>query len=81
MRIRERLEFITPSLEPRLQYSARCDSTTGQNCPPLVLKSPHLMHVFGLPSDLASGLYRLEAAVHLMPVSATELTCVESTDL
>ncbi|KAJ5424691.1 hypothetical protein N7445_010664 [Penicillium cf. griseofulvum] len=81
MSIRERLEFITPLLEPRLQLSARCDNTPPQNCPPLVLKSPHLMQVFGLPSDLPSGLYRLEAAVSRIPASVTQLTCVESTDL
>jgi hypothetical protein len=81
MRIRERLEFITPLMEPRLQSSARRDNTPSQNCPPLVLKSPQLMQVFGLPSDLASSLYRLETAVPQMPVSATESTCVKSTDL
>jgi hypothetical protein len=81
MSIRERLEFITPLLEPRLQPSARRDNTSPQNCAPLVLRSPHLMQVFGLPSDLASGLYRLETAVPGMPSSATESTCVESTDL
>lgn len=81
MKIRERLEFITPLLEPRLQSSARRDNAPPRNCPPLVLKSPHLMQVFGLPSDLASGLYRLETAVPRMLASATESTCVESTDL
>lgn len=81
MRIRERLEFITPLLEPRLHSSVRHDNTLPQNCPPLVLKSPHLMQFFGLPSDLASGLYRLETAIPRMLASTAESTCVESTDL
>ncbi|KAJ5636511.1 uncharacterized protein N7484_009824 [Penicillium longicatenatum] len=76
MSIRERLEFITPLLEPRLQPPARRDDTSPQNCPPLILKSPHLMQVFGLPSDLASSLYRLETAVPRMLASATESPCV-----
>jgi hypothetical protein len=81
MRIRERLESITTLLEPRLQSSAQYGNTPPWNCPPLVLKSPHLMQVFGLPSDLASGLYRLETAVPRTLASATESMCVESTDL
>lgn len=81
MGIREKLEFITPLLESRLESSPRRDNAPSQSCPALVLKSPHLMQVLGLPSDLASALYRLETAVPRILSPATEFTCVESTDL
>ncbi|KAL4885928.1 hypothetical protein BJY04DRAFT_214125 [Aspergillus karnatakaensis] len=85
MSIRERLESITPMLEPRLQPASRGDNsppmTALRNFPPLVLKSPHLMQILGLLPDLASVLYRLENAVPRPPVSHSESTPVAHLDL
>jgi hypothetical protein len=82
MSIRERLESITPLLEqPQVQLAPRGDNdppvTALQNCPPLVLKSPHLMQILGLQSDLASVLYRLENTARQPPVALFESTPAE----
>ncbi|KAL2812632.1 hypothetical protein BJX63DRAFT_443406 [Aspergillus granulosus] len=86
MSIRERLEFITPRLEARLQPSTRHDdaptaAAPTRNFPPLSIRSPHLMQILGLPSNLASVLYRSEASVPPMTESSGEPTGIESTDL
>ncbi|KAF4210473.1 hypothetical protein CNMCM8980_009401 [Aspergillus fumigatiaffinis] len=86
MSIRKRLESITPLLEqPQVQLAPRGDNdppvTALQNCPPLVLKSPHLMQILGLQSDLASVLYRLENTARQPPVSLFESTPAECFDL
>ncbi|KAJ0413011.1 hypothetical protein BJY00DRAFT_297558 [Aspergillus carlsbadensis] len=84
MSIRERLEFITPLLEPRLQASPQRDSTPPvlalQDCPPLVLKSPYSMQIIGLPSNLTSILYRLETGTSRLPVSPPNSTWIEDSD-
>ncbi|KAL4916409.1 hypothetical protein BDW62DRAFT_218758 [Aspergillus aurantiobrunneus] len=51
----------------------RLESLAPLISPPLSLKSPHLMQVFGLPSDFTSLLYRLESRPHIAGVS-TKLT-------
>ncbi|PKX89044.1 uncharacterized protein P174DRAFT_414689, partial [Aspergillus novofumigatus IBT 16806] len=84
--IREKLESIMPLLEqPQVQLAPRGGNDPPvmalQNCPPLVLKSPHLMQILGLQSDLASVLYRLETTAHQPPVSLFELTPAECFDL
>ncbi|GFF88742.1 hypothetical protein IFM60648_08490 [Aspergillus lentulus] len=77
MSIRERLESITPLLEQPQVLAPRGDNdppvTALQNCPPLVLRSPHLMQILGLQSDLAAVLYRLENTAHQPPVSLFEI--------
>ncbi|KAL4932598.1 fungal specific transcription factor domain-containing protein [Aspergillus undulatus] len=82
MSIRERLQFITPLLEPRLQSSTLPDRTPPvggpQNCPPPVIKSPHLMQILGLPRDLASVLHRLESAAPQIAESPVESMHAES---
>jgi hypothetical protein len=64
MNIRERLEYITPLVEPQSHHVTLCENITPfafpRGCPPLVIKSAHLMQILGLPSDLACVLYRLE---------------------
>ncbi|KAL2831289.1 hypothetical protein BJY01DRAFT_260583 [Aspergillus pseudoustus] len=82
MSIRERLELLTPLLEPRRQPSTRSNhASPARNFPPLSIKSPHLMQILGLPSDLASVLYRLEAALPPVVETSAEPECVESPDL
>lgn len=76
--MRERLESIVLILEPRLQSSTLVHDAPlaggPQNCPPLVIKSPHLMQILGLPKDLASVLYRLEIAAPQTAESPVEWT-------
>ncbi|KAL3442399.1 hypothetical protein BJX65DRAFT_225705 [Aspergillus insuetus] len=85
MSIRERLEFITPLLGSRSQSSPDRDKTPPvaalQDCPPLLLKSPYSMQVLGLPSNLASILYRLEGAVSRVPASPVNPGWIEDTNL
>jgi hypothetical protein len=85
MSIRERLEFITPLLGSRSQPSPERDRTPPvaalQDCPPLVLKSPYSMQVLGLPSNLASILYRLEGAVPRVPASPVNSGWIDDTGL
>ena len=85
MSIRERLESITPLLEQPQELAPRGDNdppvTALQNCPPLVLRSPHLMQILGLQSDLAAVLYRLENTAHQPPVSLFESTPAGCFDL
>ncbi|KAL2821677.1 hypothetical protein BJX63DRAFT_223885 [Aspergillus granulosus] len=85
MSIRERLELITPLLKPRLQPPARREdfstTTSARNFPPISMVSPHFMQILGLPSDLASLLYRLEAAVSPVVESSAEPACINSPEL
>lgn len=86
MRIREKLESITPLVEPP---SHRIKSTSGNiahvalppGCPPLVMKSSHLMQIFDLPLDLAGVLYRLERSVSRIPESLAKSNIVGSADM
>ncbi|KAL5050886.1 hypothetical protein BDW71DRAFT_79843 [Aspergillus fruticulosus] len=85
MSIRERLELLTPLLESQPRPEALQDHTLSvaptQNSPPLSIKSPHLMQVLGLPSDMASMMCRLESAVPSIAGSPVELTHVEYPNL
>lgn len=74
MNIRERLEWITPLLGPRSHQVAIY-------CPPLVIKSTHLMQVLGLPSNLASVLYHLERPSTIISEQSVEHMAVGSADL
>ncbi|KAF9893113.1 hypothetical protein FE257_012524 [Aspergillus nanangensis] len=60
MGIREGLEALTSLLGPKKQHHHHHHPPVV--CPPLVLKSPHLMQILGLPLDLASSVlyYRRE---------------------
>ncbi|KAL2861166.1 fungal specific transcription factor domain-containing protein [Aspergillus lucknowensis] len=59
--VRERLEFLTPLVKqlPRDNAPAPSLAMPPQTTPSLTLRSSHLMQVLGLPSDLATLLYRL----------------------
>jgi hypothetical protein len=85
MSIRERLESIVPLLGPRLQASTLHHKAPlvgrPQICPPLVIKSPHLMQILGLPKDLASVLYRLEIAAPQIAESPVKGAHAGSPDL
>lgn len=85
MNIRERLECITPLLElPSHQvtlYDTIRPFALPRACPPLVIKSPHLMQVFGLPPDLARVLYHLERSSVQVSEHSVERTPVGSADV
>ncbi|KAL6232699.1 hypothetical protein BDW75DRAFT_247041 [Aspergillus navahoensis] len=83
--IRERLESITPILRPSLDQSTQPGPlppvALPWNCPPLVLKSPHVMLILKLPADTAYVLYLLSSAVPPTPEAPAELPRGGSTDL
>lgn len=85
MNIRERLECITPLLELPSHQVTLYDNVRPfalpRACPPLVIKSPHLMQVLGLPPDLARVLYNWERSSAQAAEHSVERTPVGSADL
>lgn len=74
MNVRERLERIAPLVEPPSRPA-------NLYCPPLVIKSTHLMQLLGLPSNLTNVLYHLERPSAVLSEQLVEHMAVDSADL
>ncbi|KAL2816588.1 hypothetical protein BDW59DRAFT_166312 [Aspergillus cavernicola] len=75
--IRERLDHISRLVQPPsspsiLHSNVLAVTQPPSNSPSLVIKSPYLMQIIGLRSDLSSFLYRLETAIPFTAASPAQ---------